>query len=137
MKKVKPPYNEKTHIRASLRMAWRRHPNLQIVLKRDRIERPYVKKDGSVSSRPRVFYKCVLCEQEFKQPEIQIDHDPPVGPTPGSKLAPPDLTWDEFISRMFCRPENLKIVCKPCHSRKSKEDNARLRAANADRLEQV
>ena len=137
MRKPKPPYNEKTHIRASLRMAWRRHPNLQVVLKRDRIERPYVKKDGSISSRPRVFYKCVLCEQEFKQTEIQIDHDPPVGPTPGSKLAPPDLTWDEFIGRMFCKPENLKIVCKPCHARKSKEDNARLRAANADRLEQV
>jgi hypothetical protein len=32
-------------------------PVLQEVLKRERIERPFVKKDGKVSTKPRVFFQ--------------------------------------------------------------------------------
>ena len=105
-------------------MVWRDNPTLQDVFKRDRIERPYIKKDGSVSSKPRVFFRCALCANEYKRLEVQVDHKEPVGPTPGSKLAPPGLTWDAFIDRMFCPLENLQLVCKTCHSKKTAAETA-------------
>lgn len=91
------------------------HPSLQAVLKRERIEVPYRKLDGEWSKLPRVYYKCAKCAAQFGMKDIQLDHVEPVGPTPGSKLAPPGLTWDTFIARLFCGPENLQTVCKPCH----------------------
>lgn len=102
------------------------NPNLQVVLKRDRVERPFIKKDGSVSSKPRVFFRCYVCKGEFKRDEVSIDHIDPVGPTPGSKYAPFGLTWDRFIERLFCPPENLACICDTCHSEKTKRERAKL-----------
>ncbi len=102
------------------------HPNLQLVLKRDRVERPYIKKDGSVASKPRVFFKCYVCAGEFKRDESSIDHIDPVGPTPGSKYAPESLTWDAFIKRLFCPLENLACICETCHTAKTQAERARL-----------
>lgn len=118
VKKPKPPYNLGTQIRSALRLVWRRHPTLQQVLRRERIERNLIRKDGSTGAL-RVFYKCASCGNEFKMTEIQIDHVTPVGPTPGSKLAESRLTWDMFIAKLFCSPDNLKTVCKPCHKIKT------------------
>ncbi len=119
VKKPKAPYNLGTQIRSALRTAWRYHPSLQLALKRERIEVPYTKKDGGTPKFPHVWYACASCGARFKQKDVQLDHVIPVGPTPGSKLAPPDMTWDRFIARLFCSPDNLKVVCKPCHKRKT------------------
>lgn len=123
-KKPKPPYNEKAAIRSALRQAWSRHPTLQEVLKRERIERPYIKKDGSVSSKPRVFFLCYVCKSERPRKEIDIDHRDPVGPTPGSTLAPPGLSWDTFLGRLFCAAENMATICKTCHRAKTNAETA-------------
>lgn len=119
VKKPKPPYNLLTAIRSALRTAWRENPTLQEVLKRERIERPYIKKDGSTASKPRVFYTCYVCKHTFPRKVITIDHIDPVGPTPGSKLAPEGLTWDTFIQRLFCSASNLGTICETCHREKT------------------
>jgi 5-methylcytosine-specific restriction endonuclease McrA len=123
VKKPKPPYNEKSAIRSALRTAWHRHPRLKEVLKRERIERNLIRKDGTKGAL-RVFYRCDVCGGEFPAKNIQVDHVQPVGPTPGSKLAPPELTWDTFIGRLFCPAENLKTVCKTCHKKKTDKETA-------------
>jgi hypothetical protein len=123
---VKPPYNLGTQIRSALRAAWRQHPNLQLVLKRERIERPFIKKDGSISSKPRVFFKCYVCAGEFPRGSIAIDHIEPVGPTPGSKYDRIGLTWDSFIKRLFCDVSNLSTICETCHADKTKRERAKL-----------
>ncbi len=110
-------------------MAWREHPILQEVLKRERIEKPYVKKDGTISSKPRIFFECYVCKCEWPRKHITIDHIDPIGPTPGSKLAPPELDWNTFIDRMFCPIENLGTVCDGCHGDKSQRENLARRAA--------
>lgn len=125
-KKPKPPYNLGTQIRSALRGAWRMHPNLQLVLKRDRIERPWTKKDGNAASRPHVFFKCYVCKLEFPRKFISIDHLIPVGPTPGSKYDFAKRTWDNFISALFCPIENLACICDDCHSTKTKNERAAL-----------
>jgi hypothetical protein len=124
VKKKKAPYNLKAQIRGALRNVWRFHPVLQEVLRRDRIERPYVKVDGSVSRVPRVFFRCYVCNTEHSRKNIDIDHRIPVGDTPGSALAAPGLTWDMFIDRLFCPASNLACICKPCHKEKSNRETA-------------
>ena len=124
VKKKRAPYNLKAQIRGALRNVWRFHPVLQEVLRRDRIERPYVKVDGSLSRVPRVFFRCYVCNVEHPRKNIDIDHVDPVGDTPGSALAAPDLTWDKFIDRLFCPASNLACICKPCHKAKTARETA-------------
>ncbi len=99
-------------------------PVLQEVLKRERIEKPFTKKDGTVSSKPRIFFSCYVCKSECPRKEINIDHIDPVGPTPGSKLAPDSLTWDTFIDRLFCAAGNLGTICEKCHRAKTNAETA-------------
>lgn len=62
-------------------------------------------------------YKCAKCEQIFERQKIQVDHIDPVVPISGF------TTWDEYIARLFCGPEGLQILCKPCHKQKSVAEN--------------
>lgn len=57
---------------------------------------------------------------------IEIDHVEPVMPLDGR-----NLTWDEFVGRVFCGEDNLMALCKSgCHQLKSSfeaTERARLR----------
>ena len=56
--------------------------------------------------------------------DIQVDHDIPViDPIKGFE------DWNIFVERLFCDPENLKLLCKPCHKVKTDEEK-RVRAIN-------
>lgn len=83
------------------------------------------KKRANIS---RGLYKCECCGNEVpptifdddkrkRMKNIFVDHmvpiiDPAVGFT----------TWDECIERMFCNSSNLQLLCKDCHSIKSREE---------------
>jgi len=59
-------------------------------------------------------YRCNLCQNEFPQKQVEVDHIlPVVDPVNGF------TTWDEYISRLFCGKENLQVVCRTCHRAKS------------------
>ena len=105
---------KRSAIRGALRQAWKLSPQLKEIYKLNRIE--YTK-----GGRNRVDYACAICGLHFSQKDTQVDHIDPVGSTPGSRMAEPWLTWDMFIDRMFCDLDNLRIVCKPCHVRLTKE----------------
>jgi 5-methylcytosine-specific restriction endonuclease McrA len=63
--------------------------------------------------------KCAHCKKRFYYKELQVDHIIPVGSTPGSKYAAPEITWDDYIKRMFCDISGLQILCKKCHHLKT------------------
>lgn len=67
-------------------------------------------------------YKCAHCAQVFDRQSIQVDHTLPVVPISGFD------TWDGYIKRLFCSPEELQILCKPCHKMKSNIENKKRRA---------
>lgn len=39
--------------------------------------------------------------------------------------------WDEFINRLFCGPDELKVLCKPCHKSVSDEEMAERKKAGS------
>lgn len=64
-------------------------------------------------------YQCMECGEHLTTKEIQVDHIEPVGPTPGSRNATEETTWDVFLDRMFVDPSGLRVLCDPCHKDKS------------------
>ena len=70
-------------------------------------------KRNKKTGRDAKHYSCSICEGEFPQREVQVDHIVPVGSCP---------TWDIFIEKLFCEKDNLQVVCKPCHKIKTKEE---------------
>jgi len=66
----------------------------------------------------RGIYKCAICGELVKKSEISVDHKLPIVPVTGWD------TFDGYIDRLFCNPEDLQIICKdPCHALKTKLEN--------------
>lgn len=114
-------FNLATHVRAGIRKAFKFSPLHKEALRRARYEGPILKKDGSISKRVRVDYLCSKCDDLFKLNEVEVHHIVKVGPAPGTRNAPDELTWDEFIGRVFCPVESLMVVCKDCHRQLTRE----------------
>lgn len=72
-------------------------------------------------ARPRVtrWGRCRKCSSPTALYQIQIDHNIPVVPITSTLE---QMSWDELVSRMWCEPENLVPLCKPCHLVKSKAE---------------
>lgn len=68
-------------------------------------------------------YVCAECRCMRRDKEVDIDHVDPVGPTPGSRLGK-ETSWDEFMTRLFCPAEGLRVVCKSCHQKKTQAREA-------------
>ena len=71
----------------------------------------------------RVYYVCAHCRAYCKDKEIQVDHKEPIG-TQGYSL-------DDWVRRAWCMDsggiDNLQVLCKPCHAKKTVKDKARMR----------
>lgn len=62
-------------------------------------------------------YKCAICSKIFSHKEIRVDHiDPVVDPKIGF------VNWDTYITRLFCKKEDLQILCISCHQIKSNRE---------------
>lgn len=139
-------------LRGALRRIWFRYPGRMEVLKAARVEIMVRKKDGSGNKR-QVWHKCSMCNAlgkaqltpknlaELKRakkageprPEniplrMAIDHIDPLVPLDGTPI-----TWQEYVLRLFCGPEDLQVLCSVCHREKTRLENTE-RRANVKRL---
>ena len=64
-------------------------------------------------------YRCEQCSKIVGFKQYDIDHIEPVGITPGSRNDKEGRTWDSYIKALFCSAENLRLICKPCHKKKT------------------
>lgn len=65
----------------------------------------------------RVFFKCADCGGLFKRHEIDVDHiSPVVDPVDGM------TTWDDFINGLFCDSDDLQVLCKNDHAKKTAKE---------------
>ena len=72
-------------------------------------------------------YKCELCDHIGPLNTVQVDHTVPVTPVTGFD------NFDAYMRRLCCTAEEMKLLCKECHKKKSKAENA-LRAENRKKL---
>ena len=54
--------------------------------------------------------------------KVAVDHKEPLVPTDGTVL-----TWDEYLFRLFCGPDELQVLCSVCHKEKTKLENTERR----------
>jgi hypothetical protein len=40
------------------------------------------------------------------------------------------VSWDSFIENLYCPIENLQVLCKDCHNKKSLKENNKRKKAN-------
>jgi len=71
------------------------------------------KKINKATNRLAQHFLCAHCQGEFPASKVQVDHIKPIGF---------DKTWDEFIDGLFCEKENLQVLCKPCHKKKTQQE---------------
>ena len=117
-KKKKPKYNQNSQIRSAIRRTFSRSPKVKEVIDSVRSEHDQYNKDGSLSKRKAVRYKCAHCGRLFMRKDIAVDHINPVIPL-DSKFT----SWDDFVDRLFCEKSNLQVLCSYTLKRKSEFDN--------------
>ncbi len=78
--------------------------------------------------RPRVtkWSRCPSCKEPVATYQMEVDHIAPVVPVDS---ALEHMTADELVNRIWCEPNNLLAICKPCHYTKGKQE-ASLRRQN-------
>jgi len=104
---------------ALLRKGTMRFPPRNEALKDARTEKKINTKTGRLAQH----YKCAGCGGEFTSTNIVADHiEPVVDPVGGF------ITWDTYITRMFCPKENFQAICKECHDAKSAEERQQRKA---------
>ncbi len=101
----------KSFITSALRGAFRRYPTKFVVLNKAKKG----KKLNKLTKRIAEHYECAKCKKHFPLKQVQVDHIKPiVDRTIGF------TTWDNFIAGLFCEESNLQVLCKSCHSKKTK-----------------
>jgi len=104
----------RSFITSTLRGGYRRWPPKYECLKAAHAGKKINEKSGRMSAH----YTCAKCKEDFATSFVQVDHikpivDPKIGFT----------TWDDFIDNLMCPIENLQVLCKTCHSIKTKKEN--------------
>lgn len=108
-----------------LRRVFHRHPTRLAALNKQRVEEIAYNQDGSPSKRKSVFFICEHCGGKAKQgkskswPTAQVDHTDAVVPL---DKAIADMSFDEYVGRLFCDVSNLKVLCHVCHEAKTSSE---------------
>lgn len=68
-----------------------------------------VKRNAEPGQRHKYEYQCAICNDWFKQKEVEVDHIEQVG----SLRTYEDLAG--FVKRLFVGADKLRVLCKPCH----------------------
>ena len=100
-----------------IRDAFKRSKRYQLAMKKARTTKERTNKDGSISKKPDVYFKCNMCGKLYKRKEVQLDHIQPVIPI---QTTLKNLTLDEYIDNIY--KHDLQVLCKTCHKSKTKEE---------------
>jgi len=107
------PGRIKSFIVSALRTGARRWPPKYICLQNAFTEQKINPKSGRLAKH----YHCASCHEEFTSKDVEVDHISPV-----VSVGDGFIDWNVFIERLFCSIENLQVLCKVCHKKKTKEE---------------
>lgn len=103
----------KAFIISTLRSGMRRYPNKAVALKAASVG----KRINKLTGRMAEHFRCNKCKDSFPRTSVQVDHiEPVVDPKKGF------IDWNTFITRMFVVLEGLQVLCKLCHSGKTRTE---------------
>lgn len=92
-------------LRSAMRRVWVKHPVRLQMLQDARFKAP------SPSGRMIFQVRCAHCNKVHKMDDVEVNHKEQVGK---------DLSFDNFgeycYNLLVVSPEDLEILCKPCHS---------------------
>jgi DNA-directed RNA polymerase subunit RPC12/RpoP len=74
------------------------------------------KRPAKNNPRAKWEYLCASCGGYFLQREVEVDHLIPCGTLRSYEDLP------QFVERLFCGEEHLRVVCKTCHKAITKEE---------------
>lgn len=93
-----------------LRKGFSRFPAKYEALKKAFVGR----KPNKATGRLAAHYKCAKCKKEFVKIDVEVDHIVTV-----VDVDKGFTSYDEYVDRLFCFPDNLQVLCKPCHRKKT------------------
>lgn len=129
-------FNQNAAIRGAIRRIFSRSPVKIEVLKKVRREIPRYNKNGSRGKRDAVQYQCAVCKSWVGSTKVEVDHVIPVIEVNEKGF----VDWNLFVERLFCGPENLQVICDPCHDKKTAVERMKRQAAKdriiLDRIEE-
>ena len=126
MSQKKPKvFNQNAAIRGAIRRIFSRSPIKIEVQMKVRREVPRYKKDGTRAKVDSVQYQCNVCKSWVGSTKIEVDHIIPVVEVNEKGF----VDWNMFVERLFCGPENLQVICDPCHDKKTHEEQLKRQAA--------
>jgi len=123
--KKKPPFNQNASIRGAIRRLFSRSPVHKEVLMKVRREVPKFNKDGARAKKDAVQYLCNVCKGWVGSTKVEVDHILPVIEVNEHGF----VDWNMFVDRLFCGPENLQVICDPCHDKKTHDEQQKRQAA--------
>lgn len=123
---------ERGRIKGAIRRTFRLHPAMREILNAARVELPpALKKDGTPSKKNQVRFRCAMCNQLYPSKWVQVDH---IIPAIRLHKKESEISYDEMVRGIFCKPENLQVLCstpikflpkgnQSCHRIKTNEEN--------------
>lgn len=96
-------------IRSDLRKRWMMFPERKKALVRAEVGKQVNKATGRLATH----YRCAECGEAFVQKGVDVDHIEDCGTLKCFNDLP------KFVERLFCKADNLKILCKDCHKKKT------------------
>jgi group I intron endonuclease len=113
-------FNKNSAVISSLKRSFSRSPIVKEMLDDVRSEEVWYKKDGTPAAKPRVLFECKKCGSKEMRKNVQCDHVFPVVPV---EIPSKHMSLAMMCHRLFVGKDKLQILCKPCHSKKSKKEN--------------
>lgn len=96
-----------TWLRGGIRRAvWNRHPNKILLINQERFKAPIGKQQNEVWC-----LTCAMCNNIYRQGDCQVDHINPAG-----SFKSVDDIQTFILNIAFVEIEDLRILCKSCHS---------------------
>lgn len=119
----KKGWNQEAAIYSALRRAYRSSPAVKDCLNAAK-EVFYIQSKKGKQLR-RVRFECAQCRTKSSRKGVAVDHiHPVVDPNDANKFPNGEKDWNKQIKRLIVDTKGLQILCRSCHDKKSKAENA-------------